>query len=187
MELETERLLLRQWKESDLVVFQKLNSDPEVMEYFPATLSQEESDAVAQKCKEFISDRGWSFWAVELKSSNEFIGFVGLHEPDSKLPFTPCVEIGWRLLKSFWGKGYATEAAHKSLEYSFNELGLSEVVSFTTVSNLRSRAVMEKLGLKNSKQNFEHPDVPKEHPLSEHVLYKITKAEWQTKLMKPQS
>ena len=177
-ELETERLLLRQWKEGDLVAFRELNSDLLVMAYFPSVLNQQQSDAVADQCKGFISSRGWSFWAVELKDVREFIGFVGLHEPDSVFPFSPCVEIGWRLHKKFWGKGYATEAAKESLAYAFNELDLSEVVSFTTVSNFRSRAVMQKLGLKNSRQNFEHPDLPKDHPLSEHVLYKITKAEW---------
>jgi len=178
MELETDRLLLRQWKESDLAVFQKLNSDPEVMEYFPSTLNQEESNVVAQKCKELISSRGWGFWAVELKSSSEFVGFVGLHKPSESLPFAPCVEIGWRLLKQFWGNGYATEAGGKALEYAFNELNLNEVVSFTTTSNVRSRSVMDKLGLKNSNQNFKHPDIPQGDLLSEHVLYTITKAQW---------
>ncbi len=148
------------------------------MEYFPALLSIEESNAIAEKCKSLISERGWGFWAVQLKSTDEFIGFVGLHIPKSNLPFSPCVEIGWRLLRKFWGKGYATEAAAEALAYAFNTLKLSEVVSFTSVANFRSRSVMERLGLSNTHQNFEHPDIQKGHSLSEHVLYKITKQEW---------
>jgi ribosomal-protein-alanine N-acetyltransferase len=178
-ELETERLLLRQWREQDLPVFAELNSDLEVMEYFPKPLNREESDAIAQKCESLISERGWGFWATEIKDSGEFIGFVGLHKPKATLPFSPCVEIGWRLLKKYWGNGYASEAAREALKYSFEILCLNEVVSFTTVSNFRSQAVMERLGLHNTHQNFEHPDLPKGHALSKHVLYKITKSEWQ--------
>ncbi len=177
--LETERLLLRQWREQDLPVFASLNSDPEVMEYFPNLLSREESDAMAQKCKALISERGWGFWAVELKNSGEFIGFVGLHKPKLTLPFSPCVEIGWRLLKKHWGNGYATEAAGESLRYAFETICLNEVVSFTTISNIRSRSVMNRLGLGNTSQNFQHPDMQEKHPLSEHVLYKLTKSDWE--------
>ena len=178
-ELKTERLLLREWSDRDLSGFAELNSDPETMAFFPGQLSREESDAVAEKCQSLISKRGWGFWAVELKSSGEFMGFVGLHTPKPNLPFSPCVEIGWRLLKKYWGKGYATEAAQASLGYAFNTLNLNEVVSFTTVSNVRSRSVMQRLGFSNTHQNFEHPDIDKGHLLSEHVLYKITKQEWQ--------
>jgi len=177
-ELETDRLLLRQWVEQDSPIFAVLNSDPEVMEYFPALLSREESNAMAEKCKSLISERGWGLWAVELKSSGKFIGFVGLHTPKPNLSFSPCVEIGWRLLKEFWGKGYATEAAQEALVYAFNTLKLNEVVSFTTISNSRSRSVMGRLGFSNTHQNFEHPDIEKGHSLSAHVLYKITKQEW---------
>ena len=178
-ELQTDRLLLRQWVDQDLSGFAELNSDQETMEFFPALLSREESNAVAEKCQSLISERGWGFWAVELKSSGEFMGLVGLHIPKPNLPFSPCVEIGWRLLKKYWGKGYATEAAQESLVYAFNTLNLNEVVSFTTVSNLRSRYVMQRLGFSNTHQNFEHPGINKDHPLSEHVLYKITRQEWQ--------
>lgn len=178
-ELETERLLLRQWRGRDLPVFAKLNADPEVMAYFPKTLNSDESDAMAQKCESLISAKGWGFWATEIKESGEFIGFVGLHTPTATLPFLPCVEIGWRLLRKYWGNGYASEAAKAALKYSFEILCLNEVVSFTTVSNTRSQAVMQRLGLCNTQQNFEHPDLPKGHPLSEHVLYKLTQSEWQ--------
>ena len=178
-ELETERLLLRQWIEQDLPVFAELNSDLDVMEFFPKPLNREESDAMAQRCELLISERGWGFWATEIKESGKFIGFVGLHKPKATLPFSPCVEIGWRLLGNYWGHGYATEAAREALKYSFEILCLNEVVSFTTVANFRSQAVMERLCLRNIHQNFEHPDLPKGHALSEHVLYKITKSEWQ--------
>ncbi len=177
-ELETDRLLLRKWIEQDLAILAVLNSDPEVMKYLPALLSREESKAMAEKCKSLISERGWGFWAVEQKSSGKFIGFVGLHTSKSNLPFSPCVEIGWRLLKDCWGKGYATEAAQEALVFAFNTLKLKEVVSFTAISNSRSRSVMDRLGFSNTHQNFEHPGLKKSHLLSAHVLYKITKQEW---------
>ena len=176
--LETERLLLRQWRKSDLPVFAKLNSDPDVMKYFPKPLNRDESDALAQRCKMLISKRDWGLWAAELKATGEFIGFVGLHKPKDTLPFSPCVEIAWRLHKNFWGNGYATEAAKEALKYSFETLGLNELVSFTTVLNYRSRAVMERLGLRNTHQNFNRPDLPIHHTLAEHVLYKITISDW---------
>ncbi|MDH3449317.1 MAG: GNAT family N-acetyltransferase [Gammaproteobacteria bacterium] len=179
MELETGRLLLRQWKDSDLPVFAALNSDPAVMKYFPILLSREASDAMAEKCRSLISERGWGFWATELKENNKFIGFVGLHEPKDTFPFAPSVEIGWRLLGNYWGKGYATEAATQALQFSFDTLDLHEVVSFTPASNSRSRSVMDRIGMINTCQNFKHPDLPKNHSLSEHVLYKITKNQWQ--------
>ena len=177
--LETDRLLLRQWIDQDLPIFAALNSDPEVMKYFPALLTREESNAMAEKCKSLIAERGWGAWAVELKSSGEFFGFVGLHIPKSNLPFSPCVEIAWRLHKQFWGNGYATEAAQKALSFAFSALNLEDVVSFTTTTNFRSRSVMERLGFSNTYQNFEHPDIQKGHALQEHVLYKITKIQWQ--------
>jgi len=171
-------LLLRQWKDKDFPVFVKLNSDPQVMQYFSALLSKDESDALAQKYKALISERGWGVWATELKDSGELIGCVGIHIPKETLPFSPCVEIGWRLLKKCWGNGYATEAATQALRFSFENLDFNEVVSFTTISNNRSRSVMKGLGLINTNQNFEHPDLPQGHLLSENVLYKITKSQW---------
>lgn len=180
-ELSTNRLLLRQWREQDLLFFAALNVDPEIMKFFPAPLNREESNALAEKCKSIISAKGWGPWAVEIKSSGEFIGFVGLNVPSPNLPFSPCVEIAWRLHKNFWGKGYAAEAASKCLSYAFDIFKLNEIVSFTTVSNSRSRSVMERLGFSNTHQNFEHPDLPKDHALSEHVLYKISKENWKEK------
>lgn len=178
-ELDTERLRLRQWKGGDFPVFAELNSDPVVMEYFPALLQPEESDAMAERCRQLIAERGWGFWAVSLKDSGSFIGFVGLHKPKCNLPFSPCVEVGWRLHKLHWGKGYATEAATEALRFTFEILSLDELVAFTTISNLRSRSVMERLGMTDTHNDFKHPDVEPGHPVSEHVLYKITRSEWQ--------
>ena len=177
-ELESDRLLLRQWTESDVSSFVKLNSDPQVMQYFPKILTEKESAEFISIMSAIIQEKGWGFWVLELKSANKFIGFVGLNTPRTILPFSPCVEVGWRLHKEYWGNGYATEAGKLSLAYVFNRLALEEVVSFTTKSNAKSRKVMERLGMTNTGNNFRYPDLPSEHPLSEHVLYKITKKEW---------
>jgi len=136
--LVTERLILRQWKEEDFLPFSKMNADPDVMAYYPSTMSEEESNMMATKINDLLAERSWGFWAVELKQENEFIGFVGLHNPTHDLPCTPCVEIGWRLAKKHWGKGYATEAAEESLRFAFDELKLSEVYSFSSVLNEKS-------------------------------------------------
>lgn len=178
VKLETERLRLRQWKESDLSLFAEMNADPVVMEYYPDILSEDESNAMANKLKGLITERSWGFWAVETKEEKEFIGFVGLHKPTYDLPVTPCVEIGWRLGKEYWGKGYATEAALESLKFAFEELKLNEVYSFASVLNKRSWAVMERVKMKNTESNFNHPIIPEGHPLREHVLYKITAEQW---------
>src|SRR5690606_25323375 len=130
IEPETDRLLLRQWRESDKEPFYALNSDPRVMEYFPALLSKVKSDSVVDRAKSLIMERGWGFWAAELKETGAFIGFVGLHVPTDDLPFSPCVEIGWRLAHEHWGKGYATEAALAALNVGFHQLLLNEIVSF---------------------------------------------------------
>lgn len=181
MALRTERLLLRQWVDEDFPLFAELNSDRDVMAYFPSILSAEQSNAMAAHAQTLMAERGWGIWAVELVSTGDFIGFVGLHIPEDPLPFLPCVEIAWRLRKEFWGKGYATEAATESLTYAFNVLKLDEVVSFTTVSNVRSRSVMEHLGFHNTGQNFDHPSLPQGHVLSEHVLYKISQQTWRSR------
>ena len=177
-ELVTERLILRQWKKSDFPLFAKLNADPDVMEFYPNTLSKSESNAMADKLHGLIAEQGWGFWAVETKKEQEFIGFVGLHKPGYDLPVTPCVEIGWRLAKKYWGKGYATEAAHESLRFGLEDLGLNEVYSFASVSNKRSSAVMKRLKMININSNFEHPMIPVGNSLREHVLYKITVEQW---------
>jgi len=180
VELNTNRLKLRQWQDSDKIAFADLNADPDVMQYYPSILSLEESNELAEKIIDKMNTHGWGFWAVEKKEDKQFIGFVGLNEPTYELPVNPCVEIGWRLAKKHWGHGYATEAAKTCLKFAFETLNLENVFSFTSVSNLPSRRVMERLHMVNTKQNFEHPIIPENHILREHVLYKIDKKAWKT-------
>lgn len=178
IEPETERLKLRQWRFSDFASFAELNADPRVMQFFPETLARQSSDKMAKRCHQLINENGWGFWAVELKSSQEFIGFVGLNRPQVELPFSPCVEVGWRLHYRFWHKGYATEAGRAAINMAFEKLLLERVVSFTARINSPSRRVMERLGMQNTNQNFKHPAVPQGHDLEEHVLYEMTRKNW---------
>lgn len=174
----TERLQLRQWRASDRTPFAALNADSQVMEFFPEPLSRTQSDAMADRCESLIEQHGWGFWAVELKSTRQFIGFVGLHRPAAALPFAPCVEIGWRLAPAFWGQGLATEAAHVCLQTGFSTLDLAEIVSFTARPNLRSRAVMERLGM-HADGVFEHPSLAPGHVLRAHCLYRLPRSAYQ--------
>ncbi len=180
--LKTERLVLRQWREDDLELFARMNADPRVMEYFPATLSKEESDQMAKRMEMKIAERGWGWWAVSVPGVAEFIGFIGLNNVDKSnlaAHFTPAIEIGWRLAFDYWGKGYATEGAKAALSYGFETLDLSEIVSFTAVENMRSRRVMERIGMHhNPSDDFEHPKLPEGHPLRKHVLYRLNQKEW---------
>lgn len=172
--LETNRLILRQWKESDLEPFAELNADPEVMTYFPATLSREESDNLAGRFKAAIElNQGWGFWAAELKATKEFVGCVGLAYQPDRFDFSPCIEIGWRLSKKFWHQGIAKEAAEATLAYAFNVLKLDEIVSFTSIHNVPSENLMKRLGM-YKQGHFFHPALHRGHHLSEHVLYKIS-------------
>ncbi len=169
--IRTERLLLRQWREEDREPWAALNADPEVMEFFPATLDRAEADAAVDRYSSAISERGWGLWAVEL--DGRFVGFTGLSVPRFDAHFTPATEIGWRFAREAWGHGYATEAARAVLDYAFGELKLDEVVSMTAVGNLRSRAVMERLGLtRDPEDDFDHPMIEAGHPLRRHVLYR---------------
>lgn len=179
-ELTTPRLRLRQWRASDLEAFAALSADPEVMRFMPGCLTRSESDAQIQRYQTEIEQRGYGFWATELRASAELIGFVGLHRASFEAHFTPCVEIGWRLGRTSWGKGFATEAARECLRFGFETVGLAEVVSFTVPLNRRSRAVMERLGMRHAERDdFEHPLLPAAHPLRPHVLYRLQRADWQ--------
>ena len=178
IEFETERLRLRQWLPTDREPFSALNADSRVMEFFPAPLDRAASDTMADRCESLIAERGWGFWAAETKDSHEFIGFVGLHIPTPELPFSPCVEIGWRLAFQYWSNGFATEAAHGALRVGFDSLELLEIVSFTSVFNLRSRAVMRRLGMQEIGETFEHPNVPVGSPLRQHCLYRLSRVQW---------
>jgi len=179
MMIPTERLILRSWREEDLEPFARLNADPKVMEYFPSTLSQEESNQMGERIKTKIEERGWGLWAVSIPKVADFIGFIGLNLVDRvalSVPFTPALEIGWRLACDHWGKGYATEGARACLKYGFETLKVEEIVAFTAVPNTRSRAVMEKIGMhRNPEDDFDHPKIPEGHPLRRHVLYRINK------------
>ena len=174
IEFCTERVQMRQWRATDREPFAQLNADPRVMEFFPSTIDRQASDAAIDRWQQQIDERGWGLWAAEL-ASNEFIGFVGLQVPTAPLPFAPCVEVGWRLAHAHWGKGYATEAARGALRVGFDRLGLREIVSFTAVGNMRSRAVMERLGMREDEATFEHPNIAEGSPLREHCLYRITR------------
>ncbi|MDR0217644.1 MAG: GNAT family N-acetyltransferase [Enterobacteriaceae bacterium] len=174
IELETDRLWLRGWKEEDKEPFFRLNSDPEVMEFFPNILTKEQSNALADNCmRKFEMQGGWGLWAVELKQSGEFMGFVGLNIPALEFPFSPFVEIGWRLDKAFWGKGYTGEAARNIFDFAFTETDLDEIVAFTSLQNYRSESVMKKLGMIKDENTFMHPALEKGHPLREQILYRI--------------
>lgn len=173
--IKTERLILRQWEDEDFEPFAQLNADPRVREFFPSTLSKDESDQQAKLIQSIIEEKGWGFWAASLIESGAFIGFIGLNDVRFQAHFTPAVEIGWRLAFTYWGKGYATEGAKAALAYGFDTLKLSEIVSFTTVHNMRSRHVMQKIGMHHDpKDDFDHPQLPEGHPLRRHVLYRIS-------------
>lgn len=152
--------------------FAAMNSDADVMRYYPAPWPREQSDAFAQRVMRLIDERGWDFWTVEERASGRFIGFVGLHVLSDELPFSPCVEIGWRLAKPYWGLGYATEASQSAVAFGFQHLRLAELVAFTAITNLKSRAVMERLGMQFSAE-FDPPQVPVESGLRRHVLYRL--------------
>lgn len=168
--MKTDRVLLREWRDEDLPHFAQLNADAEVMRYFPATLTREESDALAMRIRLALAEQGWGLWAAE--HEGEFIGFVGLARPRFEAHFTPCLELGWRLARSAHGKGLATEAAIAARDFALRELSNEPLVSFTVPQNLASRRVMEKLGLVYD-GDFEHPALPAGHPLRTHVLYRL--------------
>ncbi|MDX1982738.1 MAG: GNAT family N-acetyltransferase [Bryobacteraceae bacterium] len=172
--LTTERILLRRFEARDREPFAAINADPEVMRYFPTVLTREETAAMLEQNEAHLVRHGFGFYAVELRDSGEFAGFIGLWAPSFDAHFTPCVEIGWRLAARFWNRGLGTEGARALLHYGFGALGLGEIVSFTTEGNLPSRRVMEKLGMRRDPaDDFEHPRLPEGHPLRPHVLYRL--------------
>ncbi len=169
--------MLRHWCEADRAPFAAMNADPAVMEFFPKPLTRTQSDALIGRIEAGFEERGFGLWALELRESGQFVGFAGLAVPEFDVHFMPAVEVGWRLARSAWGNGYATEAGRAALEFGFEWAGLSEIVSFTTAANLRSRAVMERLGMTHdSADDFEHPALPSGHPQRTHVLYRATKS-----------
>jgi RimJ/RimL family protein N-acetyltransferase len=179
-ELGTERLLLRRWLAADRDPFAALNADRVVMEYFPAPLSRGESDALVERIEAGFERHGFGLWALQVRESGEFIGFTGLAVPPFDAHFTPAVEVGWRLARSAWDSGYATEAGRAALACGFERHGLDEIVSMTTVGNVRSRAVMERLGMTHdSDDDFDFPTIPVGNPLRPHVLYRTSSKEYE--------
>ena len=173
-QLETARVVLRQWRSEDYAEFASMNADPDVMRYFPSLLSRKESDALTKKFDNLIAQKGWGFWVAQRKSDNAFIGLVGLNQADD-LPVANCMEVGWRLAKAYWGKGYATEAATAALYFAFSILEQDQVAAFTTIENSPSRNVMSRLGMENREENFLHPKVSESTGLKEHVYYEISR------------
>ena len=174
MQIDTERLRLRRWRDSDRAPFAALNSDPAVMEFFPALLTRAESDSMIDRIEATFEERALGLFAVEERGEASFVGYVGLWPANFEAHFTPAIEIGWRLAREFWGKGYATEAARATLRDAFERLSLDEIVSFTSVENRRSQRVMEKLGMeRRATDDFDHPALAADHWLAPHVLYRL--------------
>jgi RimJ/RimL family protein N-acetyltransferase len=175
--LSSGRLCLRRWRDADRAAFAAMNADARVMQFFANCLDRDESDAMVDRIEEHFGQRGFGLWAVEVPGVAPFVGFAGLSvlaDPPFGARRTPCVEIGWRLAFEHWGHGYAIEAARLARGYAFDALALSEVVSFTSVINLRSRAVMERLGMRRDPaDDFDHPRLPEGHPLRRQVLYRL--------------
>ena len=178
---ETDRLILRNWQDTDIDAFIKLGQDSKVMEFYPRCYTPEESVEIINKYKKSMLENGFSMYACELKDPQQLIGYTGLM-PRNDLPFSPCVEIGWRIFSDYWGNGFAVEGAKKCLDIGFNGFNLDEIVSFTANVNYRSERVMQKLGMiSKHSEDFNHPKLPKDHPLSLHVLYRLNKNEFQNK------
>lgn len=167
---ETLRLGFRNWRKTDAIPFARMNADPDVMQFFPARWSAEQTQEKMDSYQSEIGDKGYGLWAVEVKHAREFIGFIGFHEATFASHFTPCIEIGWRLDKRYWNFGYATEGAKGCLVRG-KVLGLKEIYSFTSALNARSERVMQKIGMIKIGE-FQHPKIENDHPLKTHVLYK---------------
>ena len=178
--LETNLLAVRSWEEADRAAFRRMNADPRVMKFFPSTLSEAESDALLARIQAHRAEHGFTLWAVEDKAAGRLAGLTGLARVAFDAPFAPCVEIGWRFLPEYWGRGYAVEAARRVLDHAFNVLKLPEVVAFTTITNLPSQRLMQRLGmLRNPTEDFDHPALPPAHPLLRHVLYRMPRDFWE--------
>lgn len=179
--LQGERVLLRPWQQRDREAFAAMNADAQVMRHFPAPLTRRESNAAFGRIRLRLAEQGWGLWCVDVRG--ECAGFAGLAVPRFAPPFThlaePCVEIGWRLRPEYWGRGYASEAARLVLRHGFVQLGLPEIVSFTARSNVKSQAVMQRIGMQHdAAAGFLHPNIPTDHPLAPHVLYRLRRDDW---------
>lgn len=177
--LETQRLILREWREEDRAPFARINADPIIMEYLPRVLDEKSSNKLVDRFQSHFKAHGYGLYAVENKEDSAFVGFVGLNNVEFDAHFTPAIEIAWRLDYGYWGKGYATEAAQRVLSYAFQDLGLKEMVSFTVHDNTRSIHVMEKLGFKQDEEgDFDYPALRKGHPLGRFSLFRLLKDDY---------
>ena len=184
--LVTARLRLRAWTEADREPFAALNADPRVMEFFPSVLTRKQSDATMERIRAHFDRHGFGLWALDVPGVTEFAGFVGLAVPGFEAPFTPCVEIAWRLAAEHWGHGYVQEAARAALHTAFVHLELKQVVSFTATENQRSWRVMQRLGMRRDPgEDFEHPNLAPGHPLRRHVLYRLDASHWRQRQVPP--
>jgi RimJ/RimL family protein N-acetyltransferase len=181
--IETDRLVLREWKEDDKKPFARINGDPMIMEFFPRRLTEDDSDRLVDRFQQHFEKHGFGFYAAELKKTGEFMGFAGLQNVEMDVPFKGAVEIAWRLDYEYWGKGYGTEAAEAVLDHAFTKLKLKEIVAYAVYDNSRALKLMEKLGMtRDSKGDFNYPNLPKDHPLGQFVLYRITKKQFESRL-----
>ena len=177
--VETERLVLREFLERDRAPFAALNADARVMEHFPSALTGQASDELVDRIGQRWAEDGLGLWAVERRDDGAFLGFTGLAPPRFEAVFTPCVEVGWRLAAEAWGHGYATEAARAAIAYGFEVRGLDEILSWTVPANLRSRAVMARIGMTHDPaDDFDHPNIAVGSPLRRHVLYRLSRERW---------
>jgi ribosomal-protein-alanine N-acetyltransferase len=175
-EIRTDRLVLRRWRTSDVEPFAALNADPVVMRHFPSTRTRAETERDVAAIEHRFDAHGYGLWAVEVVGGEPFVGFVGLNLTTFEAPFTPAVEVGWRLARAHWGRGYATEGARAALAFGFGTAGLDEIVSFTTPANERSWRVMERIGMtRDPADDFDHPNIPEGHRLRRHVLYRLSR------------
>jgi len=174
--IETPRLILRDWRDSDVEAYVQMNADPRVTKFFPHRYTRERSETTAAMIREQLARNGYGWWAVEVRGGTPFAGVIALQAVPFQAPFTPANEIGWRFAFEHWGKGYATEGARAALEFAFDELKWPEVIAFTAASNIRSQRVMERLGMTHDpRDSFDHPKIESGHPLRRHVLYRVRK------------
>jgi RimJ/RimL family protein N-acetyltransferase len=174
--IRTSRLVLREWRETDLDAFAAMSADPRVMEFFPSLLDRAQSASMIARWKAHFAEHGFGFLAIEVPGVADFVGICGMAWARFDAHFTPCVEIGWRLAYDHWGHGYASEAAQGVLDYGFTTLHLDQIVAFAVVSNRRSRQVMERIGMTyDPADDFDHPVIPVGSPLRRHVLYRATR------------